>query len=152
MDTENKSILSKIDRVNDICLFVEDFKGSVEFFTKQFGLKLKRLQPDGIDPNYGEFDFKGTTVTLWDKKGVTGVIDRKYIDGGGHHFMIAVRVPEVSDVDAIHGELVRRGVVSIKAPETYEFGSRAAYVLDHEKNVWEIFAWIKDNGPGLLTG
>ena len=144
------SALDKIDRINDICLFVKDFKGSVKFFTEQFGLKLKRLQPDSENANYAEFDFHGTTLTLWDKQGVCGVIDSRYINGDGHHFMIAVKVPAIADVDAIHSEMVRNGVTCIKAPETYPFGSRAAYFLDHEKNVWEIFAWIAGNGPGLL--
>jgi catechol 2,3-dioxygenase-like lactoylglutathione lyase family enzyme len=144
------SALDKIDRINDICLFVKDFTGSVTFFTERFGLKLKRLQPDNENPNYAEFDFHGTTLTLWDKKGVSGVIDSQFIDGDGHHFMIAVKVPAAADVDAIYDALTHNGVTCIKAPETYPFGSRAAYFLDHEQNVWEIFAWLAGNGPGLL--
>jgi catechol 2,3-dioxygenase-like lactoylglutathione lyase family enzyme len=142
--------LHKLNKVNDICFFVRDFKGSVDFFTEKFALKLKRLQPDDENPNYAEFDFLGTTVTLWDEKGVSEVIDAKYLGGEGHHFMIAIKVPNVQDVDDIYTALVSRGVVCIKPPVTYPFGSRAAYFLDHEKNVWEVFAWLAGNGPGLL--
>jgi catechol 2,3-dioxygenase-like lactoylglutathione lyase family enzyme len=142
--------LDKLDKVNDICLFVKDFSGSIKFFTEKFGLKLKRLQPDSENANYAEFDFRGTSVTLWDKKGVCEVIDSKYLDGEGHHFMIALKVPGIQDVDDIYKALTQNGVTCIKPPATYPFGSRAAYFLDYERNIWEIFAWLEGNGPGLL--
>ena len=47
-------------------------------------------------------------------------------------------------------ELTANGVECIQQPTTYEFGSRAAYFLDYEKNIWEVFAWKEGNGPGLL--
>ena len=136
--------------MNDICLFVKDFKGSLQFYTEKFGFKVKRLQPDEEHANYAEFDFNGTSITLWEKKGLLEVLDRKHIDGDGHHFMIAIKVPTVEDVDQIYEELMDNGVTSLKEPTTFEFGSRAMYVSDHEGNVWEVFAWVEGNGPGLL--
>lgn len=144
------SKLDKLTHVNDICLFVEDFQSSLKFYTEKFGFKVKRLQPDPEHANYAEFDFHGTSVTLWHTEGLFKVVDRKYIDGPGHHFMIAVKVPSVQDVDDIHRELTDNGVTCAAAPTTYEFGSRAAYYLDFEGNVWEVFAWEEGNGPGLL--
>ncbi|MDR1482773.1 MAG: VOC family protein [Synergistaceae bacterium] len=142
--------LDRLAKVNDICLFVRDFKGSVKFYTEKFGLRVKRLQPDSEHANYAEFDFNGTSVTLWDESGVREILDRACLGGEGHHFMIAVKVPSVEDVDAIHGELTGRGVVCVSCPKIYPFGSKAAYYLDHERNIWEIFAWMEGNGPGLL--
>lgn len=144
------SELSKLTRINDICLFVRDFQGSLKFYTEKFGFKVKRLQPDETNPNYAEFDFHGTSVTLWHTEGLFQVVDRKHIEGDGHHFMIAVKVPEVQDVDKIHAELIQNGVSCIGEPRTFEFGSRAAYYQDFENNVWEVFAWEEGNGPGLL--
>ena len=87
---------------------------------------------------------------MWDKSGVTQVLDSKYLGGEGHHFMLAVKVPAPGDVDDIHEELVIRGVECISSPNVYPFGSKAAYYLDHERNIWEVFAWMEGNGPGLL--
>ena len=144
------SSLQKLTKVNDICLFVKDFQGSLKFYTEKFGFKVKRLQPDPEHANYAEFEFQGTSVTLWDKKGLCEVVDHTYIDGEGHHFMIAVKVPALKDVDDIYDELTANGVNCIKEPTTFEFGSRAAYFLDFEGNVWEVFAWEEGNGPGLI--
>ena len=142
--------LQKLTKLNDICLYVKDFQKALKFYTEKFGFQVKRLQPDPEHANYAEFEFQGTSVTLWEKKGLCEVLDSRYVDGEGHHFMIAVKVPEVMDVDQIHDELTGNGVECIKAPTTFEFGSRAAYYLDCEGNIWEVFAWEEGNGPGLL--
>ncbi|WP_122643610.1 VOC family protein [Luxibacter massiliensis] len=142
--------LDKLTKLNDICLFVKDFQGALKFYTEKFGFRVKRLQPTPENANYAEFEFHGTAVTLWDKKGLCEVVDHQYIDGEGHHFMIAVKVPELGDVDDIASELIGNGVNCLVRPTTYEFGSRAAYFQDCEGNVWEVFAWEEGDGPGLL--
>lgn len=145
--------MSKLDmltNINDICLFVKDFQGSLKYYTEKFGFKIKRLQPDSEHANYAEFEFHGTAVTLWEKKGLCEVLDQAYVDGEGHHFMIAVKVPTMQDVEDISSELIKNGVNCIKHPTVYEFGSKAAYFQDFEKNIWEVFAWQEGNGPGLL--
>jgi len=142
--------LDKISRINDICLFVDDFQGSLKYYTEKFGFKVKRLQPDPEHANYVEFEFRDTTVTMWQKDGVIQAMGDAHLGEYGHHFMIAVKVPALQDVDDIYEALTANGVECFQGPTTYEFGSRAAYFLDYEKNVWEIFAWEEGNGPGLL--
>lgn len=144
------SKLDKLTKINDICLFVENFQDSLQFYIEKFKFKLKRLQPDTQNPNYAEFDFHGSGVTLWDINGLYKVLDKKYVEGIGHKFMIAVKVPELQDVDDIYRELVSNGVSCLAEPTTYEFGSRAVYLSDLEGNIWEIFAWEEGNGPGLI--
>ncbi len=144
------SCLDKLTHLNDICLFVDDFRGSLDFYVNKFGFKVKRLQPDPENANYVEFDFHGTAVTMWQVDGVIKAMGDEHLGPYGHHFMIAVKVPLPEDVDEIHETLTGNGVTCIQPPTTYEFGSRAAYFLDYEGNVWEVFAWMEGNGPGLL--
>lgn len=143
--------LDKLTKLNDICLFVDDFWGSLKYYTEKFGFKVIRLQPDPENANYVQFDFEGTAVTMWQKDGVIAAMGDGHLGEYGHHFMLAVKVPELSDVDEIYETLTANGVVCIQQPTTYEFGSRAAYFLDYEKNIWEVFAWEEGNGPGLLS-
>jgi len=142
--------LGRRPKLNDICLFVSDFEGSLRFYRERFGLTVKRLQPDERSPNYAEFDFEGTSLTLWARTGVETVLDPRHLGGQGHRFMIAVRVPAPADVDRIHRELTGRGVRCIGSPVTFPFGARASYFQDHEENIWEVFAWERGDGPGLL--
>lgn len=143
------SSLEKLAKLNDICLFVDDFWGSLNYYVEKFCFRVIRLQPDPEHANYAEFDFNGTGVTLWQRDGVVAAMG-DHLGEYGHHFMLAVKVPALADVDAIYQELTANGVECIQQPTTYEFGSRAAYFLDYEKNIWEVFAWKEGNGPGLL--
>ena len=57
----------------------------------------------------------------------------------------------MEDVDELYEEFTKRGVKCISKPHTYNFGSRAAYFLDHEENIWEFFAWCEGgDGPALV--
>ena len=146
----NTECLKKLTKINDICFYVRDFKGSLKFFTEKFGFEVKRLQPTPETANYAEFVFQGASVSMWERSGVCTVLDEKHLGGEGHNFMIAIKVPELEDVDRIYEELTGRGVVCISQPQTYPFGARASYYLDYERNIWEVFAWVEANGPGLL--
>lgn len=131
-------------KLNDICLFVDDFEESVKFYEEKMGCTAIRHQP-----GYIEFSFKGAHVTLWDVKGVQTAIPKDELGVKGSHFMLAVKVPELNEVDEISDELISRGVPCISEPQTYEWGSRAAYFKDNSGNIWEIFAWVEGDGPGL---
>ncbi len=142
--------LELLRKMNDICLFVKDFNGSLKFYTEKFGFEVKRLQPDEQNPNYAEFSFAGASVTMWQENGVMPIVGKEALGGEGHHFMIAIKVPSLKDVDDIYEELTSRGVRCLSKPTTYPFGARASYYNDHENNIWEVFAWEEGNGPGLL--
>ena len=142
--------LGMLTKLNDICLFVDDFRRCLDYYVEKFGFRVKRLQPDPENANYAEFDFNGTTVTLWQRDGVCQAMEGDFLGPYGHHFMLAVRVPALEDVDGIYQELTANGVRCIHPPVTYPFGSRAAYFQDCEDNIWEVFAWEEGNGPGLL--
>ena len=145
------SALDHLAKLNDICLYVHDFDACLKFYVERFGFRVKRLQPTPEEANYVEFDFHGTAVTMWQIDGVRALLEEEVLGPLGHHFMIAVRVDTPELVDEIHAELMRRGVVCARQPESYPFGARSAYYLDYENNIWEVFAWIGGgNGPGLL--
>ena len=122
------SSLEKLTKLNDICLFVDDFWGSLNYYVEKFGFRVIRLQPDPEHANYAEFDFNGTGVTLWQRDGVVAAMG-DHLGEYGHHFMLAVKVPALADVDAIYQELTANGVECIQQPTTSEFGSRAASFL-----------------------
>lgn len=143
---------SILNKINDICLYVDNFQESVKFYQEVFGFKLKRLQPSKEKANYAEFEFQGTSLTLWEKNSVIRDTELKNYLGerGIPSFMIAIRVDELTDVDEMYASVVSRGARSISSPKDYEFGSRACYILDNEGNIWEIFSWLDHKmGPGI---
>ncbi len=137
--------LEQMRKLNDICLFVQDFEGSIKFYEEKLGFEIIRRQP-----GYVEFNFNGTGVTLWNEKGVYAAIPKEEIGKKGSHFMLAVKVQTLQDVDDICNEIMSRGVEFISEPKTYPWGARAAYFKDNSGNIWEVFAWEEGDGPGLL--
>lgn len=139
--------------INDICLFVSDFRQSVEYYQSVFGFTIKRAQPDSVNPEYVEFDFRGTGITLWDRSSVIrDAIPQRFLGNtASHNFMIAVMLDTPRQVTDLFNEIKNRGGKIISEPKDFHFGSRACYLLDHENNIWEIFSWFTGNGPGLLT-
>lgn len=118
-----------LNKINDICLYVDEFQATVKFYQEVFGFKLKRLQPGPAlkESNYAEFDFDGTSITLWEKSSVqrdTVLVD--YLgERNSFNFMIAIRVEEIDDVDEMFAFVTEKGAKSISRPKNYDFGSRA---------------------------
>lgn len=142
-----------LNKINDICLYVDNFQESVKFYQEVFGFSLKRLQPKEENANYAEFNFKGTSLTLWEKSSVIKDTELKnYLkERKAPNFMIAIRVEKVKDVDEVYASIISRGAQSISSPRNYKFGTRACYISDNEGNIWEIFTWLDHNdGSGLI--
>jgi len=138
--------LKMLTKLNDVCFYVEDLEKAVDFYTEKMGFEIKRRQP-----GYVEFDFQpGASFSLWQLDGLHKVVNKKHLKKVGHHFMMAIKVPTLKDVDELRNELVSRGVECISEPTTYPFGARATYFKDIIGNIWEVFAWEEGDGPGLL--
>jgi hypothetical protein len=136
--------MTRLRKINDVCLFVKNLEETERFYTEKLGLDVKRRQP-----GYVEFDFDGTSVTLWEERGVLAAVEEKHLGGDGHHFMLAVRVSRLQDVDEVAAKLKVRGVPIVSEPRTYPWGARATYFKDNCGNIWEVFAWEEGEGPGL---
>ncbi|MBS4208207.1 VOC family protein [Bacillus sp. FJAT-50079] len=137
--------LNMLTKLNDICFYVPDLEEAVQFYTEKMGFEIRRRQP-----GYVEFLFQGTSLSLWQVDGVYHAVKKEHLGAIGHHFMMAINVPTIKDVDELHEELIGRGVECIAPPKTFPFGARAVYFKDIIGNIWEVFAWVEGNGPGIL--
>ncbi|GEM_PF-622520 len=149
------SYKDKLDNINGICFFPRDFEASRKFFEEVWGFKPRRVQPPSAETgdavSYVDYAFRGTVIALWDRKEAGPILGEQAISGEGHNYMTAVKLNKVEDIDAVYEEFTAKGVVCISKPETFSFGSRAAYFLDNEKNIWEFFAWCEGgDGPALV--
>ena len=152
------SYKDKIDNIEAVCLFPKDFEASRRFYEGVFGFRPTRIQNDGVDPtvenpNFIEYKFQGATFALWSRDAVADIMGEDHLKQPvmPHNFMTAVRLKSVEDVDVIHQGFMERGVKCLREPNTYHFGSRAAYYQDIEGNIWEFYAWCDGkDGPSLV--
>jgi len=131
--------MNELTHINDICLFVPDMTKAIEFYTKkmEFEIEFQRAL------DYVILKFQGTSLTLWNENEIKKyAIDKEYIDGNGHHFMIAIRLNNINDVVNASNHLKKNGVECIAEPKDYHWRCRAAYFKDIFGNIWELFAFL----------
>ena len=144
----------KIDNIDAVCFFPKDFEKAKKFFEEVWEFKPKRIQPPvketGFVTNFIEYQFKGATVAIWDRKEAGEIMGD--IFGEDHNYMTAVELKDMKDVDELYEKFTERGVRFVCKPTTFSFGSRAAYCLDIEGNIWEFYAWTNGGeGPALVN-
>lgn len=131
--------LKLLTNINDICFFVPDMEAAVDFYKNKMKFEVKSQR--GLF--YTEFLFQGTSLTLWAEDEVAAyAIPKEYLGTDGHHFMMAIKVPDSKQVDLISEELKKNGVECISEPQDYHWECRASYFKDIFGNIWEIFAWL----------
>lgn len=129
--------------ITDICLLVESVERSIEFYVGRLGFKLRR-RAEG----FADFSGAGLTLAVWERAHMsrhTGVPNRPS-QAGVRNAVIAVEVAPASRIDEIHQELSAAGVAFERPPADYPWNARAAYFVDPDETLWEIYAW-RDGGP-----
>lgn len=116
-----------------VVLFVEDFDRTLAFYVDKVGLPV-RFRADG----YVEFAVEGSRFALLARWRVPELVGEAHTDRpgpGAHEGTVTVLV---EDVDRVYGDLTRRGVPFLGAPQNRSWGQRTAYFEDPEGHLIEI--------------
>ena len=129
--------LDALHNLTDVGLFVADIERAVAFYGNVLGFELKRR-----DSGFAEFNTGGIGLALWEVSDVTEALALEATPRSGLPVMIAVRVETPDAVDALHDELVSKGVPIVQTPTTHPWNARTTYFKDPDGNLWEIYSWI----------
>ena len=129
--------LDALRNLTNIGLFVSDIERAVDFYEETLGFELTRR-----DIGFAEFHTNGVGLALWEVSDITSALALEDTPRQGLSTMVAVRVDSGDAVDALHAELVSKGVHVVKPPVTYSWNARATYFSDPDGNLWEIYAWV----------
>jgi catechol 2,3-dioxygenase-like lactoylglutathione lyase family enzyme len=119
-------------KIGPITLFVEDLDATRQFYLDVFGVSIVFE-----DENSAVFDFGNTLVNLLRSTEASELVEPAAVaphDTGTR----ALLTITVDDVDAVHEELVRRGVAFLNGPIDRPWGVRTAAFADPGGHVWEI--------------
>jgi len=118
--------------IHAITLFVEDLAAAKKFYSEVFGLPVVFETEDSA-----VFRFGATLVNLLMMSQAPGLVDPAKVAAkdAGVRFQFTI---EVEDVDAMCGELKRRGVELLNGPMDRPWGIRTASFRDPGGHVWEI--------------
>ncbi|MFD2614998.1 VOC family protein [Paenibacillus gansuensis] len=118
--------------VNFITLFVEDLRGTREFYQEVFG-----LSPAYEDEHSAVFTFGNLGINLLQISEAEELITPGTVanDEAGSRFVLTIGV---DDVDAVCDELKKRNVTLLNGPINRPWGVRTASFADPAGHVWEI--------------
>ena len=116
-----------------------DVDKAAPFYRDHFGYSIKQ----DFLPEFVEFEAEtGATLFLWQWSHLEQHLGKEAMSKVKHHFMAAVKFDTPEEVDQAYQELEALGVEFIAKPTDWEWKARAAYFVDGEGYVWELYAWI----------
>lgn len=112
-----------------ICLLVDNFDKSLEFYRDKLGLEIKSQEG-----KFANFKLGETELAIFEKGEAAAMFPSQYMKPGGG----AILGFQVEDVAKTCEELKSRGVEVIEGPKTTGWGQTVAYFLDPDGNIWEV--------------
>lgn len=121
-----------VDNLGAVVLFVEDVQRSKAFYHEVLGLEMQFEDDDSAG-----FELRGVTfiVLQVDRAGVQLQGEPTATAGAAATAFLATFT---DDVDALHADLVGRGVGFFQEPTDQPWGMRTAYLKDPDGHVWEL--------------
>ena len=122
--------LKKIDLA---VLFVANLERSKAFYanTLGFGLTFE-------DPSSAYFEMEGASLLLLTIAGAQDLLSGEAVAAQHPAKVSSQLVAFVEDVDAVHADLVAKGVEFVREPVDRAWGMRTAHFRDPDGNIWEI--------------
>jgi catechol 2,3-dioxygenase-like lactoylglutathione lyase family enzyme len=130
--TPGSALVAWPKRIGAITLFAEDLSVAKEFYREVFRVPLVFE-----DDTSAAFDFGNTIINLLATDAAPELIEPAAVapPGGGSRAQLTIAV---DDVDAVCGELARRGVPLLNGPLDRPWGVRTASFIDPGGHIWEI--------------
>ncbi len=123
-------------RLTDVRLLVDRFDECVAFYSEVMGLDIRLRVPENV---YAELDGGGTTLGIYRRELMDGVVGREHQPGAARTDFSAL-VFRVDDVDAAHTRLRDAGATFVTEPHDQEaWGLRVAHLRDPDGNLIELY-------------
>ena len=124
-----------IDHLNAVVLAVRDVKGCAHFYRDKLGLRLDELHEEEA---YLSFGPGAPGLALKSVSLVSRKISESRIRPDEEAVQRTQLVVFVTDIDAEHNALLKKGVRFVDVPTTKADGWRTAHFEDPSGNLWEL--------------
>jgi catechol 2,3-dioxygenase-like lactoylglutathione lyase family enzyme len=118
--------------VTAVTLFVEDLPAAKAFYAAVFSVPLRFEDADSA-----VFDFGNMLVNLLRVEAAPELVEPATVAARGAGARVQFTI-EADDVDAIAGELTRRGVTLLNGPMDRSWGVRTLSFMDPGGHIWEV--------------
>lgn len=117
------------NKIYAVCLLVEDYSRSLEFYEKKLGFEIHSQ-----DTKYTDFKLGESLFAIFQKDEATSMFVQNHMNMGGG----AVIAFPVEDVEQTCEELKQKGIDIFEGPKTMPWGQKVAYFKDPDNNILEI--------------
>ena len=131
--------------ITDTCLLVRDLEASITFYRDRLGFELLH-RAEG----FADFSGAGHTLALWERAHIAKHTGVPVDPGAATSVLIAVRLEDTADLDAVYAELSDSGVTFVRPPADYPWNARCAYFNGPDGEVWELYAWLPGGAVGKV--
>lgn len=122
-----------LKRIDLVVLFVVDLPRAKTFYQDTLGFALKFEDGDSA-----YFEMEGASLLLLTIAGAQDLLSPEDVATRHPTKASSQLVVFVEDVDAVHADLVAKGVEFIREPVDRAWGMRTAHFRDPDGNIWEI--------------
>lgn len=122
-----------INKIDAVCLLVDDIKKAREFYENKLGLVV-----NGTDIGFIEFKLGETPLALFERKYATTMFPSKLMSRPGG----LVLALNVDDVDLEYKRLKSLGITMLEEAKDVPWGQRVAYLHDPDGYIIEITQFI----------
>lgn len=112
-----------------VCLLVEDFDKSVDFYKNKIGLDLNNL-----NGKFADFKLNGTSLAIFEKNEAQNMVSLRYMNKGGS----CVLSFQVDNIEKFIDKIQSENIQIFEGPKITSWGQKVAYFLDPDQNIWEI--------------
>ncbi len=112
-----------------VCLLVNDFDKSFDFYKNVLGLKL-----NSNEGKFANFKLGETELAIFQKSEAIAMFPTKYMGNGGG----TVIGFQVENVEKTCKKLVEKGIKIFEEPKKTAWGQTVAYFNDPDHNIWEV--------------
>lgn len=128
-----------LKRIDLVVLFVEDLARARAFYQDTLGFALTFEDKDSA-----YFEMEGASLLLLSMAGAQDLLSSQDVATQHPTKASSQLVAFVEDVDAVHAELVAKGVEFVREPVDRAWGMRTAHLRDPDGNIWEIARSLRD--------
>lgn len=120
-------------------LLVDDIDRAVRFYRDKLGYRVDRQSE-----TFAQMDNGGPVVLFfWQWAHLEKHLGKEAMAQVKHRVQSAIRFEHPEEVDEAYKELRTKGVHFLAAPNDWEWNARAAYFVDDDGYMWELFCWSK---------
>lgn len=122
-----------LKRIDVVVLFVTDLERAKTFYRDTLGLNMSFE-----DEASAFFELETASLLLLSIAGAQSLLSPEAVAAQPPTGARSQHVAFVEDVDAMHADLVARGVRFVREPIDRAWGLRTAHFTDPDGNIWEI--------------